>query len=88
MCVPVVPPELPAAPGHVLLLVTSSSSLFVGIREPDCQATGLVTRYRGEGEGREERREGWIPDSQATGLVTIYRAEGGEVDGLIDKTEG
>ncbi|CAL8273945.1 unnamed protein product [Lota lota] len=40
--------ELPGAPGHVLLLVTSSTSLFVGIREPDCQATGLVTRYRVE----------------------------------------
>lgn len=38
-------PELPGPPSHVSILVTSTSSLFVAIKEPN--STGLITRYRG-----------------------------------------
>ncbi|XP_029014350.1 ankyrin repeat and fibronectin type-III domain-containing protein 1-like isoform X2 [Betta splendens] len=41
--------ELPSPPSHVAILVTSSSSLLVTIKEPEGGAgTGLVTRYRVE----------------------------------------
>lgn len=39
--------ELPGPPGHVSVLVTSDSSLFVAIKEPEGDAIGLITRYRG-----------------------------------------
>ncbi|XP_070837490.1 ankyrin repeat and fibronectin type-III domain-containing protein 1 [Chaetodon trifascialis] len=38
--------ELPGPPSHVSILVTSTSSLFVVIKEPD--TVGLITRYRVE----------------------------------------
>ncbi|XP_067088868.1 ankyrin repeat and fibronectin type-III domain-containing protein 1-like [Osmerus mordax] len=40
--------ELPAPPSSVSLLVTSSSSLYVAIKEPVGMTTGLITRYRVE----------------------------------------
>lgn len=40
-------PELPGPPSHVSILVTSASSLFVAIKEPDGVGMGLITRYRG-----------------------------------------
>ncbi|XP_034045515.1 ankyrin repeat and fibronectin type-III domain-containing protein 1-like [Thalassophryne amazonica] len=40
--------ELPGPPSHVSLLVTSTSSLFVMIKEPDGSAPGLITCYRVE----------------------------------------
>ncbi|XP_018523220.1 ankyrin repeat and fibronectin type-III domain-containing protein 1 [Lates calcarifer] len=40
--------ELPGPPSHVSILVTSTSSLFVAIKEPEGHATGLITRYRVE----------------------------------------
>ncbi|XP_062334365.1 ankyrin repeat and fibronectin type-III domain-containing protein 1-like [Osmerus eperlanus] len=40
--------ELPAPPSSVSLLVTSSSSLYVAIKEPVGMTTGLITCYRVE----------------------------------------
>ncbi|XP_056144267.1 ankyrin repeat and fibronectin type-III domain-containing protein 1-like [Lampris incognitus] len=40
--------DLPGPPSHVSILVTSSSSLFVAMREPDGGSAGLITRYRVE----------------------------------------
>ncbi|XP_069557398.1 ankyrin repeat and fibronectin type-III domain-containing protein 1 [Brachyistius frenatus] len=40
--------ELPSPPGHVSILITSTSSLFVVIKEPEGNITGLITRYRVE----------------------------------------
>ncbi|XP_044036651.1 ankyrin repeat and fibronectin type-III domain-containing protein 1-like isoform X2 [Siniperca chuatsi] len=40
--------ELPGPPSHVSLLVTSTSSLFVAIKEPEGDTMGLITRYRVE----------------------------------------
>ncbi|XP_029913039.1 ankyrin repeat and fibronectin type-III domain-containing protein 1 [Myripristis murdjan] len=40
--------ELPGPPSHVSVLVTSSTSLFVVIKEPDSSSLGLITRYRVE----------------------------------------
>ncbi|XP_031683453.1 ankyrin repeat and fibronectin type-III domain-containing protein 1 [Oncorhynchus kisutch] len=40
--------DLPGPPSSVSLFVTSASSLFVSIREPNGIATGLITRYRVE----------------------------------------
>ncbi|XP_017272087.1 ankyrin repeat and fibronectin type-III domain-containing protein 1 [Kryptolebias marmoratus] len=40
--------ELPGPPSHVSLLVTSTSSLCVLIKEPEGNTTGLITRYRVE----------------------------------------
>uniref|UniRef100_A0A1A8ER65 Fibronectin type-III domain-containing protein n=2 Tax=Nothobranchius korthausae TaxID=1143690 RepID=A0A1A8ER65_9TELE len=40
--------ELPGTPSHVSLLVTSTSSLWVMIKEPEENGTGLITRYRVE----------------------------------------
>ncbi|XP_028268767.1 ankyrin repeat and fibronectin type-III domain-containing protein 1 [Parambassis ranga] len=40
--------ELPGPPSHVSILVTSTSSLFVMIKEPEGNTTGLITRYRVE----------------------------------------
>lgn len=40
--------ELPGPPNHVSILVTSTSSLFVVIKEPEGNTIGLITRYRVE----------------------------------------
>ncbi|XP_070779339.1 ankyrin repeat and fibronectin type-III domain-containing protein 1 [Enoplosus armatus] len=40
--------ELPGPPSHVSILVTSTSSLFVAIKEPEGDSMGLITRYRVE----------------------------------------
>ncbi|XP_013125603.1 ankyrin repeat and fibronectin type-III domain-containing protein 1 isoform X2 [Oreochromis niloticus] len=40
--------ELPGPPSHVSILVTSTSSLFVTIKEPEGDTVGLITRYRVE----------------------------------------
>ncbi|KAI3360126.1 hypothetical protein L3Q82_014443 [Scortum barcoo] len=40
--------ELPGPPSHVSILVTSTSSLFVAIKEPEGDTMGLITRYRVE----------------------------------------
>ncbi|XP_038550800.1 ankyrin repeat and fibronectin type-III domain-containing protein 1-like [Micropterus salmoides] len=40
--------ELPGPPSHVSILVTSASSLFVAIKEPEGDTMGLITRYRVE----------------------------------------
>ncbi|XP_022064418.2 ankyrin repeat and fibronectin type-III domain-containing protein 1-like [Acanthochromis polyacanthus] len=40
--------ELPGPPMHVSILVTSTSSLFVVIKEPEGNTTVLITRYRVE----------------------------------------
>ncbi|XP_031726643.1 ankyrin repeat and fibronectin type-III domain-containing protein 1 [Anarrhichthys ocellatus] len=40
--------ELPGPPSHVSILVTSTSSLFVTIKEPEGHTIGLITRYRVE----------------------------------------
>ncbi|XP_059203996.1 ankyrin repeat and fibronectin type-III domain-containing protein 1-like [Centropristis striata] len=40
--------ELPGPPSHVAILVTSTSSLFVTIKEPEGDTMGLITRYRVE----------------------------------------
>ncbi|XP_034395053.1 ankyrin repeat and fibronectin type-III domain-containing protein 1-like [Cyclopterus lumpus] len=40
--------ELPGPPSHVSILVTSTSSLFVAIKEPEGPTIGLNTRYRVE----------------------------------------
>ncbi|XP_033500136.2 ankyrin repeat and fibronectin type-III domain-containing protein 1 [Epinephelus lanceolatus] len=40
--------ELPGPPSHVSILVTSTSSLFVAIKEPEGNTMGLITRYRVE----------------------------------------
>ncbi|XP_040047416.2 ankyrin repeat and fibronectin type-III domain-containing protein 1 [Gasterosteus aculeatus] len=40
--------ELPGPPSHVSILVTSASSLYVVIKEPEGDAIGLITRYRVE----------------------------------------
>lgn len=40
--------ELPGPPSHVSLLVTSSSSLCVVIKEPEGENMGLITRYKVE----------------------------------------
>ncbi|KAK5856666.1 hypothetical protein PBY51_008247 [Eleginops maclovinus] len=38
--------DLPGPPSHVSILVTSTSSLFVTIKEPEGDTVGLITRYR------------------------------------------
>ncbi|XP_022623217.1 ankyrin repeat and fibronectin type-III domain-containing protein 1-like [Seriola dumerili] len=40
--------ELPGPPSHVSIVVTSTSSLFVAIKEPEGDNMGLITRYRVE----------------------------------------
>ncbi|XP_035511693.1 ankyrin repeat and fibronectin type-III domain-containing protein 1-like [Morone saxatilis] len=40
--------ELPGPPSQVSILVTSTSSLFVVIKEPEGDTMGLITRYRVE----------------------------------------
>ncbi|TWW69369.1 ankyrin repeat and fibronectin type-III domain-containing protein 1-like [Takifugu flavidus] len=40
--------ELPGPPSHVSILVTSTSSLFVSIKEPEGDNIGLITCYRVE----------------------------------------
>ncbi|XP_020513556.1 ankyrin repeat and fibronectin type-III domain-containing protein 1 [Labrus bergylta] len=40
--------ELPGPPSHVSIVVTSSSSLFLVIKEPEGNTMGLITRYRVE----------------------------------------
>ncbi|XP_028311583.1 ankyrin repeat and fibronectin type-III domain-containing protein 1 [Gouania willdenowi] len=40
--------ELPGSPSHVSILVTSTSSLIVVIKEPEGNKTGIITRYRVE----------------------------------------
>ncbi|CAK6975185.1 ankyrin repeat and fibronectin type-III domain-containing protein 1-like [Scomber scombrus] len=40
--------EIPGPPSHVSILVTSTSSLFVVIKEPESDTIGLITRYRVE----------------------------------------
>ncbi|KAF3846768.1 hypothetical protein F7725_003846 [Dissostichus mawsoni] len=40
--------DLPGPPSHVSILVTSTSSLFVTIKEPEGNTVGLITRYRVE----------------------------------------
>ncbi|XP_037333332.2 ankyrin repeat and fibronectin type-III domain-containing protein 1-like [Pungitius pungitius] len=40
--------ELPGPPSHVSIVVTSASSLYVVIKEPEGDAIGLITRYRVE----------------------------------------
>ncbi|XP_029946235.1 ankyrin repeat and fibronectin type-III domain-containing protein 1 [Salarias fasciatus] len=40
--------ELPSSPCHVSILVTSTSSLLVMIKEPEGNNMGLITRYRVE----------------------------------------
>ncbi|KAM6905379.1 ankyrin repeat and fibronectin type-III domain-containing protein 1 [Xenentodon cancila] len=40
--------ELPGPPSHVSILVTSTSSLCVVIKEPDGDTMGLITRYKVE----------------------------------------
>ncbi|CAL9693621.1 unnamed protein product [Knipowitschia caucasica] len=40
--------ELPGPPSHVSILVTSTSSLLVVIKEPEGPGFGLITRYRVE----------------------------------------
>ncbi|XP_029365170.1 ankyrin repeat and fibronectin type-III domain-containing protein 1 [Echeneis naucrates] len=40
--------ELPGPPSYVSIVVTSSSSLFVAIKEPEGDTMGLITRYRVE----------------------------------------
>ncbi|XP_030591766.1 ankyrin repeat and fibronectin type-III domain-containing protein 1 [Archocentrus centrarchus] len=40
--------ELPGPPSHVSILVTSTSSLYVTIKEPEGNSVGLITRYRVE----------------------------------------
>ncbi|XP_071396038.1 ankyrin repeat and fibronectin type-III domain-containing protein 1 [Centroberyx affinis] len=40
--------DLPGQPSLVSILVTSTSSLFVAIKETDSDTTGLITRYRVE----------------------------------------
>nr|XP_046272057.1 ankyrin repeat and fibronectin type-III domain-containing protein 1-like [Scatophagus argus] len=40
--------ELPGPPSHVSIMVTSTSSLFVVIKEPEGDTIGLITRYRVE----------------------------------------
>ncbi|XP_019960930.2 ankyrin repeat and fibronectin type-III domain-containing protein 1-like [Paralichthys olivaceus] len=40
--------ELPGPPSHVSIVVTSTSSLFVTIKEPEGDTMGLITRYRVE----------------------------------------
>ncbi|XP_078125286.1 ankyrin repeat and fibronectin type-III domain-containing protein 1 [Sander vitreus] len=40
--------ELPGPPSHVSILVTSTSSLFVVIQEPEGDTVGLITRYKVE----------------------------------------
>ncbi|XP_035470844.1 ankyrin repeat and fibronectin type-III domain-containing protein 1-like isoform X1 [Scophthalmus maximus] len=40
--------ELPGAPTHVSIVVTSTSSLFVTIKEPEGDTMGLITRYKVE----------------------------------------
>ncbi|XP_071330459.1 ankyrin repeat and fibronectin type-III domain-containing protein 1 [Trachinotus anak] len=40
--------ELPGPPSHVSIVVTSTSSLFVAIKEPEGDTVGLITRYRVE----------------------------------------
>lgn len=39
---------LPGPPSYVSILVTSTSSLLVAIKEPECPRIGLITRYRVE----------------------------------------
>ncbi|XP_054615213.1 ankyrin repeat and fibronectin type-III domain-containing protein 1-like isoform X2 [Dunckerocampus dactyliophorus] len=39
--------ELPGSPCHVSILVTSTSSLFVAVKEPESNCTGLITCYKG-----------------------------------------
>lgn len=53
--------ELPGPPSHVSILVTSTSSLFVTIKEPEGDTVGLITRYRGrEGTRREDFHGGLV----------------------------
>ncbi|XP_041673357.1 ankyrin repeat and fibronectin type-III domain-containing protein 1-like [Cheilinus undulatus] len=40
--------ELPGPPSHVSIVVTSSSSLFLTIKEPEGNNIGLISRYRVE----------------------------------------
>ncbi|XP_076000441.1 ankyrin repeat and fibronectin type-III domain-containing protein 1 [Genypterus blacodes] len=40
--------DLPGPPSYVSIMVISSSSLFVTIKEPDSSTIGLITRYRVE----------------------------------------
>ncbi|XP_061566941.1 ankyrin repeat and fibronectin type-III domain-containing protein 1-like [Cololabis saira] len=40
--------ELPGPPSHVSILVTSTSSLCVVIKEPEADTMGLITRYKVE----------------------------------------
>ncbi|KAM9345910.1 ankyrin repeat and fibronectin type-III domain-containing protein 1 [Symphorus nematophorus] len=40
--------ELPGPPSQVSILVTSTSSLFVAVKEPEGDTMGLITRYRVE----------------------------------------
>ncbi|CAJ1075806.1 ankyrin repeat and fibronectin type-III domain-containing protein 1-like [Xyrichtys novacula] len=40
--------ELPGPPSHVSIVVTSFSSLFLTIKEPEGNTMGLITRYRVE----------------------------------------
>lgn len=48
-------PELPGSPSHVSILVTSTSSLFVSIKEPEGDTMGLITRYRGESSDKDKQ---------------------------------
>ncbi|XP_053708883.1 ankyrin repeat and fibronectin type-III domain-containing protein 1-like isoform X1 [Synchiropus splendidus] len=45
--------ELPGPPSHVSVLVTSTSSLFVVIKEPEGSNMGLITRYKVEWSSTE-----------------------------------
>ncbi|XP_020782884.1 ankyrin repeat and fibronectin type-III domain-containing protein 1-like isoform X1 [Boleophthalmus pectinirostris] len=45
--------ELPGPPSHVSILVTSTSSLLVVIKEPEGPGIGLITRYRVEWSNTE-----------------------------------
>lgn len=48
-------PELPGPPSHVSILVTSTSSLFVSIKEPEGDTMGLITRYRGKSSDKDKQ---------------------------------
>lgn len=52
--------ELPGSPSHVSILVTSTSSLFVTIKEPEGDMVGLITRYRGRERTRQEDFHGGL----------------------------
>ncbi|KAK2833803.1 hypothetical protein Q5P01_017692 [Channa striata] len=40
--------DLPGPPSHVSVLVTGTTCLFVAVKEPDGDTTGLITRYKVE----------------------------------------